>query len=98
MDEKAKTEKERKPVLVFRDRMGGASAELKEHVKVFTRIRKDLTAALKKGPRTIPELARETGIEERTVVWQVMAMKRYGLVVEGRRRGDCYEYALKEGA
>ena len=94
MAEKEKAEKARKPILVFRDRMGGASGELKEYVKGFNKIRKDLTAALKKGPRTVPEIARETGIEPKAAMWHIMAMKKYGLVAEGERRGDFYEYAL----
>ncbi len=90
-------EKEKKPILVLRERLGGASDALKDYVKNFTKIRKDLTAALKKGPRTVPDLVQETGHEGKTVLWHLMAMRRYGQLLEGKRRGDYYEYQLKEG-
>jgi predicted transcriptional regulator len=95
MAEKPKTEK--KAVLVLRDRMGGMSDGLKEYVKGLNKIRRDIIAALKGGPKTVPELARATGLEPKAALWHVMAMRRYGMVVEGERRGDYFEYVLKEG-
>ncbi len=96
MAEKAKPEK--KPILVLRDRMGGISEELKEYFKKLTKIRKDIASALRTGPKTVPEIARETGLPSREAMWHVMAMRRYGAVVEGAQRGDYFEYCLKEAA
>ena len=94
-EEKAKPEK--KPIFVLRDRMGGISAQLKDYFKNLQKVRKDITNALRTGPKTVPEIARETGLASRDAMWHVMAMRKYGSVVEGNRRGDYYEYCLKEG-
>ena len=95
MVEKAKPEK--KPVLVLRDRMGGISEELKGYFKNLQKVRKDITGALRTGPKTVPEIAREVGIPSKDAMWCVMALRRYGQVVEGAQRGDYFEYCLKEG-
>ncbi len=95
MAEKPKTEK--KPVLVLRDRLGGVSDGLKEYVKNLNKVRKDLTVALKSGPKTVPELAAAAGLDPKATLWHVMAMRRYGMVAEGKQRGDYFEYVLKEG-
>jgi len=95
MAEKSKPEK--KPILILRDRMGGITEEMKEYFKRFNKIRKDIATALRTGPKTIPEIARETGLASKDAMWHVMAMRRYGAIVEGTRRGDYFEYCLKEG-
>jgi hypothetical protein len=89
-------DKEKKPIQQLRDLHGGISEELKAHFKELNRARKLLKQALKAGPKTIPELARETGLEAPATMWHVMAMKKYGAVVEGDLRGDYYAYVLAE--
>ena len=69
-------------------------AILKLSYKSFTQIRKALTAALGEGPATVPELAARTGLAGADVMWHVIAMKKYGLVVEGAPQGDYYTYSL----
>ena len=86
-----------KPILVLRERMGGPSESLKTYVKDLNKIRKDIVTALKKGPRTVPDLAKETGLATKDAFWHLMAMRRYGLIAEGSRCGDYFEYVLKEG-
>jgi hypothetical protein len=89
---------EKKPILVLRERMGGVPDKLKEYNKSLLKARKDISAALRTGPKTVPEIARETGMASKDAMWHVMAMRRYGLIVEGNQRGDYFEYCLKEGA
>jgi predicted transcriptional regulator len=88
-------EKTKKPIQILRDRHGGMTPELKEYFKDQNQARKKLSDAFKGGARTIPELAKETGLESSVVTWHVMAMKRYGTVAEAGRRGDYYQYAMK---
>lgn len=95
MAEKPKPEK--KPILVLRERMGGVSDKLKEYNKNLVKVRKDIAAALRTGPKTIPEIARETGLASKDAMWHVMALRKYGKVVEGSQRDDYFEYMLKEG-
>ncbi len=88
--------KEKKPILVLRERMGGPSESLKTYVKDLNKVRKDIVTALKKGPRTVPDLAKETGLATKDALWHLMAMKRYGELVETGQSGDYFAYALKE--
>lgn len=57
-----------------------------------------VTAALKGGPRTIPEIALELGCPSPEVTRWVMAMRRYGKVIDisKNRADDYYQYKLVE--
>jgi hypothetical protein len=89
------TEKPKRPLDILRERRGGMSAELKETFKQQQQIRKLMHQALKSGPKTVPELAAACKIEGRVAMWNLMAMRRYGEVVESGQRGDYLLYALK---
>jgi predicted transcriptional regulator len=86
----------REDLKVFRERMGGLTEEKKAYGKEQRETRKALQSALKAGPRTVPELARETNLPSHKVMWYLMAMKRYGELVEAGEAGDYVKYALKE--
>jgi len=88
--------KQKKPIQILRERMGGLSDRMKSYIKDHRFVRSKLTEALKKGQRTVPEIAAETGIESQVVMWHLMAMKRYGTVQEGTRKGEFFLYMLKE--
>jgi hypothetical protein len=97
MDEQPAAEKvakEKRPIDIFRERRGGMSAEIKEYFKEQVRIRKLIAEAFKKGARTVPELAQDTGEPADKILWHVMAMKKYGLVTEIEARGDYFAYYL----
>jgi len=91
-------EKETSPIKVLRDRHGGMSDDLKAYFKDQNQIRKKLKDALKGGAKTVPEIAGETGLDSPAVLWHVMAMKRYGDVLEAGKSGDYYKYELKGGS
>ncbi|HNU01763.1 MAG TPA: hypothetical protein PKM55_13825 [Acidobacteriota bacterium] len=86
----------KRPIDILRERQGERTPEQKEYFKRQTQVRKALLEALKEAPRTIPELAARCGLPSEEVVWNVMAMRRYGTVVEEELRGDYYCYRLKE--
>ena len=81
---------------LFRERMGGLTDARKNYMKVDRDTRKALADALKTGPKTVPDLSRQLSLPSEKTMWYVMAMKRYGEVVEAGRAGDYYRYALKE--
>ena len=54
-------------------------------------IRREICRHIRNEAKAIPELAALTGISAQEVLWHVMAMKKYGLVVE---TGMCDEYYL----
>ena len=91
----AKPAKTKRPMEILRDRHGGMSKELKEYFNERQRIKKAMRAALGEGAKTVPELANACGIPPPTAMWHLMAMRRYGDVVEEGEQGDYVLYALK---
>jgi hypothetical protein len=62
---------------------------------------KDQSASIKKikehlqgEGETIPEIAEKTGMSTSEVLWFVMALKKYGQVVEGAKEEDYFKYQL----
>ena len=96
MNENNAGKKEKKPVQILRERCGGASKELMEQHRAQRKIQKQLKQALKEGPKTVPEIAKQTGIPSHDVLWHLMSMKKYGQIVEGQERESYYEYRLEE--
>jgi predicted Rossmann fold nucleotide-binding protein DprA/Smf involved in DNA uptake len=83
------------PIKIIRERRGGVPKELVERSRRQAKTHKLLTAALKEGPKTVPEVAEATAMPSHEVLWKLMGMKKYGLVVEGEERDGYYQYALK---
>lgn len=81
---------------IFRERMGGLTEAKKAYQKTHRDARKRIGEALKGGPKTVPALAAETGLPGQDVLWHLMAMKRYGELVEVGQAGDYFAYGLKE--
>ncbi len=85
-------------IQILRERRGGVPQELRERLKQQNRIKRALREALKQGPKTVPELASETGIESSVVLWHVMALRKYGEVEDAGTAGDYVRYRLVKGA
>lgn len=66
-------------------------------LKETNNVRKLLRQAMKTEPRTVPEMAAETGLPANEVLWHVIAMKKYGQVAETGLDGYYYRYTLAEG-
>jgi predicted transcriptional regulator len=67
-------------------------------LKELSAIRKEIRQALQDGPKTIPELAAAINLPTSQVLWQMAAMKKYGLVAETDLDGNYYRYAWVEEA
>ena len=76
--------------------MGGLTDANKSYLKADREARKALREALRLGPKTIPELTQQLNLPGEKVTWYVMALRRYGEIVEAGRAGDYFRYALKE--
>jgi len=87
-------QKEKRPIDILRESHGGVSDELKAYFKEQNQVRKALIEAFKQGAETVPELADRTKLDPSRVLWHVMAMKKYGQVVEAGEKGDYPTYAL----
>ena len=91
-----KPAREKTPLALLRERRGGMSEELKEYFKEQQRIKKALRKALKDGPKSVPDLASACSLDKQATLWHVMAMRRYGEVVEAGERNGYPLYSLKE--
>ena len=95
--EQARVEKPReiKPIQILRERRGGVPKEFVERSRRQAKAHKVLAAALKDGPKTVPEIAQIAGLPTHELFWYLMGMKKYGQIVEGEERDGYHEYALK---
>jgi DNA-binding transcriptional ArsR family regulator len=89
-----KPDKPKRAIEVLRERHGGMSKELKEYFNEQQKIYKALRAALKNGPRTVPQLAKECSLPSPTVMWHLMALRRYGQVLDGPEENGYLRYTL----
>jgi hypothetical protein len=84
----------KRPIEDLRERRGGISPQLKAHVSEQQKVFKAVRTALGNGPRTVPQLARECGLPTPVVMWHVMAMRRYGEVLDGPEQDRHLLYIL----
>ena len=92
------TERRKFTISAYRAETGAkASQELLDLRKSQLDINAKITKALKGGPRTIPEIARETGLSPRKVLWYLMTYYKYNRISAASKTDDgYYRYALKE--
>ena len=91
----AKAAKPKRPLEILRERRGGMSRELKEFFNAQQRVKKAIRAALAAGPKTVPQIAAASGTPPSAILWHVMAMRRYGEVVDGPEQDGYVLYRLK---
>lgn len=66
-----------------------------ELLKEQKRIQQVLCKAIRETPKTVPDIAKETGMTTYDTLWYVTSFKKYGLVVEA---GMCGDYPLYQRA
>jgi hypothetical protein len=93
--EAPKKERAKRPIEILRDRQGGMSKELKEYFNEQQRIFKAIRAALKAGPKTVPQLAAECKLDPPKAMWHLMALRRHGEILEGAEERGYLMYTLK---
>ena len=71
-----------------------------ELLRTQQQVRKTLQRAMQGAPRSVPQLAEQTGISAHEVLWHIAAMKKYGLVEETGmdEAGEYYLYDLSKEA
>jgi len=70
------------------------AAKVKEQKKTF----KAVKDALKPEGATVPQVCEKTGMVPSTVLWTIMALRKFGEVTEGEKEGGYFRYRLAEGA
>jgi hypothetical protein len=69
-------------------------ARNRETMKSQNREIKSIKKALGNAPRTVPFLAKETGLPTHAVLWYVAALMKYGEIVAGESDGGYIHYLL----
>jgi predicted transcriptional regulator len=95
MTEKGMAEKYKLELKAARERHGKPSELRIAERKERTRVRKAVLEALASGPKTVPAVAAEIGVDARTVLWHVAALRKYNEVADGPKQGDYIAYQLK---
>lgn len=90
----ARTDKKPGTVMAFKERHGQAPAELVERVREQNHVKAAVRRALADGPRTPPEVAEAVQVSPREAFWTLVALRKYGVVVEDGQEGDYVRYAL----
>jgi Fic family protein len=66
----------------------------RDTIKTRNKDIKTIREAMKTGEKTVPEIAASTGMPSNQVLFYVATLKKYGTVVEGKKDGDYFKYAL----
>jgi len=71
---------------------------LKEKRKAYNDVRKKIKKALAEGPKTIPQIANETGIPSHIITYTLMTCRKYGEIETGEPddMDEYYYYQLKQ--
>jgi hypothetical protein len=78
----------------YKTRGGAASAELIERVRARNHAKAAVRRALAHGPATPPQVAEAAGLPRRDAFWILMALRRYGVVVDDGEEDGYVRYAL----
>jgi hypothetical protein len=91
-------ERKRFTITAYRQKTGAKAPQRlldlrRDQLEISEKVKK----ALSTGPRTVPEVARESGIPPRKVLWYMMTYFKYGLIApSGKTEDGYYRYSLKE--
>jgi predicted transcriptional regulator len=55
---------------------------------------KSIKELIRTEGKTVPEIAQASQISTSRALWYIMALKKYGLVVEGAKDGNYFKYQL----
>lgn len=65
-----------------------------DRMKAQKKVIQALTRQLENGAQTVPQLAAAIGAGTAETLWYVAALKKYGQVVEAKKEGAYFSYAL----
>lgn len=92
MSEKANAEM----LKVLRKEHAETVAIVRENLKEQQAVRKKMTTSLQERPLTIPEIANSTDLPSSSVMWHLMAMKKFDQIEELDLDGQYYRYRLPQ--
>lgn len=91
-------QKKRYTSRLYRDRTGSKpTPNLLDLRKSQLDIHSRITGAIKTSPKTIPEIAKDVGMDARSVLWYLSTYLKYNeIAVVGKNEDGYYSYSLKE--
>jgi DNA-binding IclR family transcriptional regulator len=66
----------------------------KQSIRVQNQIIKQIKAQITDAAKTIPEIARASGMPTSQVLLYIAGLKKYGMVAEAEKDGDYFRYRL----
>jgi len=98
IDKKQEARERTRMLLELRKEHAATVEAAQELLKKQQAARKTIEKAMRNGPRSVPQLARHTGIPSHDVLWHIASMKKYGLAVEEGpdESGDYFLYSLSD--
>jgi predicted Rossmann fold nucleotide-binding protein DprA/Smf involved in DNA uptake len=76
----------------LRDEHHETVAQVQALLKEQKDIRRQIAQAMGDTPKTVPEIAKASGLPAEQVLWHIIAMKKYDLVLETGQSDDYYLY------
>ena len=73
------------------------SEQVRNNIKAFNKLKREILKSLETGQKTIPEIAREIESDIDVITYNLMTLIKYGFVVAGEIDDDdeYYYYKLK---
>jgi len=94
MSEKEKAKKRMEILKQLREERKETVDKTQAYLKGQQAFRKQLSQAMKGGPKTVPEIAKAAQLPSSQVLWHVISMKKYDLVREMGMDAEYYQYQL----
>jgi hypothetical protein len=88
MNDKAKTLSRAELLKHLREQNADSVARTQALFKEQRRIQQEISGIIRETPKTVPEIAAALDMPPHEILWHLMAMKKYGLVVENGMSGD----------
>lgn len=91
-------ERKKFSITAYREKTGAKAPQLlldlrRDQLEVSRKITKSLSS----GPKTVPEVASDTGLPPRKALWYLMTYFKYGLVAPaGKTEDGHHRYSLRE--
>ncbi len=68
-------------------------ADAQERLKMQKKIHREINQTIMETPKTVPEIAAETNLPSHVVLWNLTALKKYGLISEVGISGEYFLYS-----
>lgn len=72
-------------------------ASLAMKMREQTRIQKSILDSIETVGKTVPDIAKETGLGSDVVFWHINALRRYGRIKDGAKSGAYFTYLKSQG-